>query len=425
MPFNTISLSPSKAEEIKKADLALKTLWSDPGTVPAEVAHIYKTMFIKSAVLNKTLDYQKRAEYAWKQVHLQGWFKNREGKWVKRKSSASPKNFQFKKITPSDPRDTHVHEAAFDEDGNGGTSEAGPPAHVHAIFDFKVQPFYQYDPNTGSEYVSVHPGSVAFKKEFSDLGECEMEIFRVGTHNGDDFTEKDLKEIADNFNVLKNEVRPKLKMTHLGEHEEQQTLAGLASYGDIEEVYLKKVDDGPKRLFAKVINIPHEVLSWIKERRFPERSIEIYPEFKLGTKENAPIYKNVLKAIALLGHQMPAVTGMAPIKLEECLECQGTECVIQKFEGMGDTHTADTDKLTALNPDPEGEGFVKYPTCQCDIPIEKLENDNTGYSQCPMCGKMITREGLEGTPAEKDLELVDLGIKLLKSNIEFTREGGD
>lgn len=74
-------------------------------------------------------------------------------------------------------------------------------------------------------------------------------------------------------------------------------------------------------------NVPDQVISFIKNRRFPERSIEIYPQFKLGTKENSPVYKNVLKAIALLGAEMPAVTGMEPIKLSEIAEKQATVCI--------------------------------------------------------------------------------------------------
>lgn len=150
----------------------------------------------------------------------------------------------------------------------------------------------------------------------------EMEIFRVGTHNGDEFTEADLQEIADNFAKLKGDVRPKLKITH---HEHQKSLAGLASYGDVTDVFMKEID-GENRLFAKVTNVPKEVVAFIKERRFPERSIEIYPEFKLGTKDGSPVYRNVLKAIALLGQEMPAVTGMAPIMLAENLEKQTTIC---------------------------------------------------------------------------------------------------
>lgn len=264
------------------------------------------------------------------------------------------KKFQYQKQTPPDPIDNHVHNAAYDEDGNGGTSVAGDEwPHSHVVYHFKLEPFYEFDEETRERYISTHPGSLAFAEEemtpemkkkmekcmegggtkkecmekmISDenkMGEIEeMEIFRIGTHNGDDFTEEDLEEIAENFEKLKSEVRPKLKITH---HEHQKSLAGLASYGDITEVYTRYVD-GEKRLFAKIENVPKEVIAFIKERRFPERSIEIYPEFKLGVKDGSPVYKNVLKAIALLGQEMPAVTGMAPIMLSENLEKQKTIC---------------------------------------------------------------------------------------------------
>lgn len=163
------------------------------------------------------------------------------------------------------------------------------------------------------KYLQTHP----------DVGECEMEIFRPGTHNGTVFTDADLAEIAGNFGKLKDELRPKLKVTH---REGQAKLAGLASYGDIVDVFLKAAADGTQRLWAKIANVPSSVLSWIKERRFPERSIELYPSFQLGTQDGAPVYRNVLKAVALLGHEMPAVTGMAPVALADAQEAQATLC---------------------------------------------------------------------------------------------------
>lgn len=231
------------------------------------------------------------------------------------------KKFQYNKATPPDPLDGHQHTAAYDENGDGGTDEAGDGMpHSHAIFSFRVQPFYGWSEENG-QYVSVHPGSLAF----AELGEAEMEIFRVGTHNGDEYSEKDLEEIASNFHALKGELRPKLKITH---KESQKTLAGLASYGDVVDVYTKAGDDGLKHLFSRIAKIPKEVLDFIKNGRFTERSIELYPSFKLGVKDDSPVYRNVLKAVALLGHEMPAVTGMDPVMLEECLECQGTiRCV--------------------------------------------------------------------------------------------------
>ena len=253
-----------------------------------------------------------------------------EGRMKKIAMETKEKKFQHHKTTPPDAMDGHVHEASYDEDGNGATSVVDD--HHHIVLGFKVQNYYYFDPETREEYASVHPGSLAFKErknEAVETGECEMEILRPGKHNGEEFTEKDLEEMASNFEKLKGELRPKLKITH---RENQESLAGLSAYGDVVGVFLKKISDGTRRLFAKVSNVPRQVLEWIRERRFPERSIEVYPEFRLGTKEDSPVYRNVLKAVALLGHEMPAVTGMEPVRLEECLECQGTVCFKESFE---------------------------------------------------------------------------------------------
>lgn len=235
------------------------------------------------------------------------------------------RKFQYKKLTPVDPYDGHTHEAYYDEDGNGSTTVDGSIPHNHSIYNFKINPAYAMARETGDGFLSAHPGSLAFAEEENKTG-CipEMEIFRAGTHNGDEFTEDDLDEIAANFRNLRDEVRPKLKLTH---RENQSTLAGLASYGDITDVYTKKDKDGKRRLYARVENVPKEVMDFVKDRRFPERSIEIYPKFQLGTREDSPVYKNVLKAVALLGHEMPAVSGMAPIALSENERKFRTVCI--------------------------------------------------------------------------------------------------
>lgn len=150
----------------------------------------------------------------------------------------------------------------------------------------------------------------------------EMEIFRIGTHNGEEFSDTDLEEMAANFHALKDEVRPKLKLTH---RENQEELGGLASYGDVSDVYVKADELGEKRLYAKLKNVPFEVAKWIQDRRFPERSIELYPEFTLGTGQGGS-YRNVLKAVALLGNEMPAVTGMDPVTMLKKYEEQRTIC---------------------------------------------------------------------------------------------------
>lgn len=261
---------------------------------------------------------------------------------LKRASGIDTRQFQNRRKTPQDPIDGHVHTAAYDDEGNGGTDIAGNPPHAHQIYGFKTQPTYAWDPATSQGYTSNHPGTLAYG-DTQDIS--EMEIFRAGTHNGDEYTEEDLEEIARNFNALKNDIRPKLKITHLDD-DDQEDLAGLASYGDVVAVYTKPGKDGKKHLYARLNRVPKEVADWIREGRFAERSIEIYPEFQLGTEEEPEVYRNVLKSIALLGHQMPAVTGMEPIRLEECMECQGTACYRENMKA--ETVTEKTEEPSEL-----------------------------------------------------------------------------
>lgn len=321
LPFNPVMTG--EYSDVIKEELKLQKY--DPiesRNAPEVVKNILSRVYSDGRRDNPTFSKSYCASLAWLKVEEMGWGKNEEGRWM---NTIEANVFQEKKETPSDPRDGHTHEAAYDEDGNGGTDEAGMPPHSHMIYGFKVQPYYSRDGLTGSEYSSVHPGSLAF----AELGEIdEMEIFRAGTFNDTKITEKMLEEIADNFNELKEDLRPKLKITH---KENQESLAGLSSYGDIVDVFVKKIKDGSKRLFAKIVKVPKQVIDFIKEGRFPERSVELYPEFKLGSDKKAPIHKNVLKAVALLGREMPAVTGMDPIKLSEDTEKQKT---IICFDGV-------------------------------------------------------------------------------------------
>ena len=146
-------------------------------------------------------------------------------------------------------------------------------------------------------------------KQFENVEINDMAVFKVGTHNGTKYTDKDLDDIVSNFVKLKGRIRPKLKITHEGS---QKKLAGLASYGDIVGL-AGKVVNGVKHIFVKIANVPKQVANLIRDRRFPERSIEIYPKIKVDGKE----YKNVLRNVSLLGHQPPAVPGLEPVKLED------------------------------------------------------------------------------------------------------------
>lgn len=132
-----------------------------------------------------------------------------------------------------------------------------------------------------------------------------MEIFRPGTWNGIEFKETDLYQMEENFRILQATLRPKLKITH---RDDQESLAGLASYGDITNVWIEKVQ-GEARLFCNVERVPEEVANWIRSGRFSERSIELW----LMREVDGKTYRNVLTAVSLLGAEIPAVAGLNPV----------------------------------------------------------------------------------------------------------------
>jgi len=140
----------------------------------------------------------------------------------------------------------------------------------------------------------------------------DMEVFKEGTHNGHTFNSQDIDEIVNNYNELKGQLTPKVKISH---GKKQESIAGLASYGDVTKVVAKTVD-GIRKIFVDLADVPDKVAQWIKDKRFAERSVEIFPIVKI----NGKAFKNVLAKVALLGHQIPAVAGMSPIDVKLSIE---------------------------------------------------------------------------------------------------------
>lgn len=132
-----------------------------------------------------------------------------------------------------------------------------------------------------------------------------MQVFRSGRWNNQEFDVEKLDLMVQNFNALKGQLVPKLKITH---RDDQESLAGLAGYGDM--VRLFREGDA---LYADFERVPEEVAQWIRDGRFAERSIELYHSFDVsGVK-----YAEVISAVSLLGHEIPAVAGMEPVKLSD------------------------------------------------------------------------------------------------------------
>lgn len=130
-----------------------------------------------------------------------------------------------------------------------------------------------------------------------------VEIFSIGTHNGDKYTEKDLDSMVFAFDETKDKFRPYLKLSH---NKDQQLLSEeeLPAAGYISNLYRKG-----KKLIADFVDIPEKIYFLMKNKAYSKRSSEIYWGIDFAGKK----YERMLKAVAILGADMPAVHNLDDI----------------------------------------------------------------------------------------------------------------
>lgn len=131
-----------------------------------------------------------------------------------------------------------------------------------------------------------------------------VEIFRTGLWNGDKYSVKDLLDIVAANKDEGVGFQPPVKLGHSYGSDEP-------AYGWVENLRIT-FDDAKKtaaRLIADFIDVPLEVITLVKERRFDSVSSEIFWNFKRDGKE----FRRVLKAVALLGSETPGVGNLKPL----------------------------------------------------------------------------------------------------------------
>ena len=138
-----------------------------------------------------------------------------------------------------------------------------------------------------------------------------VEIFKVGHWNKDTYSLTDLAKMVSNFNKLKAKVKPFLKLGH----DEEQRFAGG------KDKFAKEPDGRPAfgwidnlringdTLIANFKDVPRKLGDLIQKRAYKRVSSEIFPLYESeGNK-----YEQVLRAVALLGGDVPAVDTLADI----------------------------------------------------------------------------------------------------------------
>ena len=123
-----------------------------------------------------------------------------------------------------------------------------------------------------------------------------VEIFSTGTHNGDTYTEADLDGMVKAHAEL--DYRPAIKIGHT------KDTPGAPAYGWVQN--LRRVG---QKLVADFTDMHDSVVEALRKKSYDRVSSEVYFNLKRGGKT----FGRALKAVALLGAEVPAVAGLTPL----------------------------------------------------------------------------------------------------------------
>lgn len=135
-----------------------------------------------------------------------------------------------------------------------------------------------------------------------------LEVFSVGVWNGDSYSEKDLDAMVEAFDKVG--FQPPIKAGH-AEGQEDEKKARM-TFGAPALGYVSRLYRSGKRLLADIIQIPKRFADLIQAGAYKRISSEIYWNFSDEATGNK--YPRVLKAIAFLGAEIPALTNLKAIE---------------------------------------------------------------------------------------------------------------
>lgn len=131
----------------------------------------------------------------------------------------------------------------------------------------------------------------------------KVPIFSTGTWHGKGYDRTDLDKIVSAFPYVG--FRPPIKLGHSGSQDILKR-SGFPSAGKVDQVYREG-----DTLFADFIDVPKQIHDLIERRAYDNVSVELYLNYD-DTKAKKS-YPFVLKAVALLGEEIPEVTHLDSI----------------------------------------------------------------------------------------------------------------
>ncbi len=126
-----------------------------------------------------------------------------------------------------------------------------------------------------------------------------IEVMSVGTWNGFQFTLDHLKEMAENYEKLKEVIKPPIKLGHSGSE------TGKPALGWIESLKVQG-----NKLFAYAVDVPEILMKAIKNKFYRRVSSEVLFGFSYEGKK----YGRVFSGLALLGAEIPAVKNLEDLQ---------------------------------------------------------------------------------------------------------------
>jgi hypothetical protein len=154
-----------------------------------------------------------------------------------------------------------------------------------------------------------------------------VEIFAAGTWNGDAYTVEDLDAMVEAFKVVPIKAPVKLGHTEAQRWFGQED--GAPALGWIQN--LRRVGT---KLLCDMVNVPNILVSLIRNGNYKTKSAEIYWNYKNPADPKGKVWPRVLKAVSLLGADLPAVSSLE--ELQKVLMSDGSYA-ISYGEAQGET----------------------------------------------------------------------------------------
>lgn len=206
-----------------------------------------------------------------------------------------------------------------------------------------------------------------------------VEIFAVGVHNKDTFSEDDLQAMVQA--LPQTGFKPPVKAGHADgqeQEEEARKVFGAPALGYVERLYVKG-----KKLIADLVDVPKKFAELIKAGAYKRISSEIFFDWKDSNLDLE--LPHVLKSIAFLGTEIPALTNLDEIRA--LYDNQHNEYRVYNFDlGMADYLTSYPRKTKEESGYEESvEGDERCSTCRFWVP---------GYNSCTIVEGFIVPGGI-------------------------------